>query len=276
MPSSNKKLLNDDTYLIDAHCHLDFEVFDPDRAQVLQRAKENNITDIIIPGTQYKYWDRIKVLCFEQNKKINDTHLHSCFGLHPYWTNSHKQSDLTTLEEYLVNNNAVALGECGLDFRPQHINKNNTDKATQTHFFEAQLGIANNLQLPVVIHAVNATQAVIESIKKLNPVSGMIHSFSGSSEQAKQLIDLNFLISIGGSVTYPQAKKLRKVVNELPLTSLLIETDAPDQSDYHNRNNRNEPAFLINTVKEIAQIKNETEEIIARESTNNAKQLFGI
>ncbi len=184
--------------------------------------------------------------------------------------------DITTLEKYLAKNESVALGECGLDFRPKHINNKQSDKKTQIEFFEAQLDIAKNLQLPVVIHSVNATEDVIQSIKKFKNLTGMIHSYSGSLEQAKQLIDINFLISISGSVTYDQAKKIKKVVSEIPLSSLLVETDAPDQTDQDSQKKRNEPAFLINTVKEISRLRNETERTIAQQTTINAKNLFKI
>ncbi len=286
MPSSEniiKHIPEKKPYLVDTHCHLDFEIFDKDREKVLQRAKDNHITDIIIPGTEKKYWDRINHLCTSNKEKINgadikrrNIKLHACYGLHPYWTESHQLQDITTLEKYLAKNESVALGECGLDFRPKHISNKSSDKKTQTEFFEAQLDIAKNLQLPVVIHSVNATEDVIQSIKKFKNLTGMIHSYSGSTEQAKQLIDLNFLISIGGSVTYDQANKIKKVVNEVPLSSLLIETDAPDQTDQHNQKKRNEPAFLINTVKEISRLRNETEQGIAEQTTINAKRLFKI
>ena len=270
--ATNKHLLND-ANLIDAHCHLDFEVFDEDREQALKRAEKNKITDIIIPGTQTKFWERINILCSTHNKKTNKIRLHPCYGLHPYWVHDHKQNDLKLLEAYLEKNKSVALGECGLDFRSQHT-KASTDKKKQIDFFEIQLDIANNQQLPVVIHSVNATQAIIESIKKFSNITGMIHSYSGSLEQAKQLIDLNFLISIGGSVTYPQAKKIRNIATELPLNALLVETDAPDQSDQNNQYSRNEPSFLVNTVKEIAQLRNENNETVAQQTTVNAKNLF--
>jgi TatD DNase family protein len=291
MPSSENMIKNvpeKKSYLVDTHCHFDFEIFDKDREQVLQRAKDNHITDIIIPGTQKKYWDRINHLCASNKEKINradikrrgikrrNIKLHACYGLHPYWTEWHQLQDIETLEKYLAKNESVALGECGLDFRPQHINNKNSVKKIQTEFFEAQLDIAKNLQLPVVIHSVNATEDVIQSIKKFKNLTGMIHSYSGSTEQAKQLIDLNFLISIGGSVTYDQAKKIKKVVSGIPLSSLLVETDAPDQTDQHNQKKRNEPAFLINTVKEISRLRNETEQSIAEQTTINARRLFKI
>lgn len=251
--------------LIDSHCHLDFEVFDNDRSDVLQRARDNNISDIVIPGTEKVFWDRIKQLC------KNHTQLHACYGLHPYWVSDHNKQDIEKLKEYIDSNRPVALGECGLDFRPQQ-----ADKKTQLYFFEAQLDIAESHQLPVVIHSVRATEAVIQTIKKFKKLKGMMHSYSGSQEQARQLIDLNFFISVGGSVTYDGAKNIKQVVKNIPLTSLLIETDAPDQPDEKNRGKRNEPAFIVNTVKVISEIRGESTDMIAEQTTINAKKLFAI
>ncbi|NOQ87335.1 MAG: YchF/TatD family DNA exonuclease [Gammaproteobacteria bacterium] len=251
--------------LIDSHCHLDFEVFDNDRSDVLQRARDNNISDIVIPGTEKVFWDRIKQLC------KNHTQLHACYGLHPYWVSDHNKQDIEKLKEYIDSNRPVALGECGLDFRPQQ-----ADKKTQLYFFEAQLDIAESHQLPVVIHSVRATEAVIQTIKKFKKLKGMMHSYSGSQEQARQLIDLNFFISVGGSVTYDGAKNIKQAVKNIPLTSLLIETDAPDQPDEKNRGKRNEPAFIVNTVKVISEIRGESTDMIAEQTTINAKKLFAI
>ncbi len=251
--------------LIDSHCHLDFELFDHDRPQVLQRAKDINISDIVIPGTERKYWDRVNKLC------ENTESLHACYGLHPYWLHQQDKQDIAQLENYLSTHNAIALGECGLDFRAQQ-----ADKKIQLTFFEAQLTIAENLKLPVVIHSVKASETVIQVIKKFKNLTGMIHSYSGSSEQAKQLIDLNFLISVSGSVTYDNAKKIKSVVKKIPLTSLLLETDAPDQPDKQHFGKRNEPAYLINTVKTISDLKQETAASIAQQTTMNAKNLFTI
>ena len=252
-------------HLIDSHCHLDFEAFDNDRSEVLQRAKDNNISDIVIPGTEKIYWHRINSLCKEYPQ------LHACYGLHPYWINNHNKQDIEKLKNYIDNNRPLALGECGLDFRPQQ-----ADKKIQLYFFEAQLDLAESCQLPVVIHSVNATEEVIKAIKKFKKLNGMVHSYSGSLEQARQLMDLNFYISISGSVTYDNAKKLRKVASSIPLTSLLIETDAPDQPDQKNSAKRNEPAYMINTVKAISELREEATDMVAEQTTINAKKLFGI
>ncbi len=253
------------TTLIDSHCHLDFKSFDDDRDRVIQRAQDNNIHGIVIPGTEKKFWARINALCSKYRQ------LHPCYGLHPYWVSGHEKQDIERLNSYIESNPAVAVGECGLDFRDRH-----ADKKTQLYFFEAQLEIAHNRRLPVVIHSVKATETVIQSIKKFKDLKGMIHSYSGSNEQARQLIDLGFFISVGGSVTYDNAKKIQSVVKEIPLTSLLLETDSPDQADSKNMNKRNEPAYLINTLDAISKLRDTSQTMIAQQTTKNAKTLFNI
>ena len=175
--------------LIDAHCHLDFEAFDHDRKAVMQRAKENNITDIIIPGTEKVYWDRVKNLCTEQLPA--DPKLHACYGLHPYWANKHHKQDIDKLRECIDTASAIAIGECGLDFRPHQ-----ADNKTQLYFFEAQLEIAEDSRLPGVIHSVRATETVSQMIKKWNKRNGIFHSYSGRAEQARQL-DLEGVAAAG-------------------------------------------------------------------------------
>lgn len=254
-----------DNEIIDAHCHLDFKAFDHNRDEVIQRAKKNNISHIIIPGTQQKYWQRIKTLCTDSK------YLHPCYGLHPYWVNEHKTNYIEQLDEFLETNQAIAVGECGLDFRREQ-----ADKSNQLSFFKAQLDIANNRQLPVVIHSVKATETVIKTLKKFKNLSGMIHSYSGSVEQAKQLIDLGFYISISGSVTYENAKKISTVTKEIPITSLIIETDAPDQADSSHHKERNEPSYLTNTLNTISKLREEPIETIAKQTKNNTKALFSL
>ena len=126
--------------LIDAHCHLDFNDFDKDLDDVIQRAKQNGISDIIIPGISVKNWGKIQTLC-DKNKN-----LHPCYGLHPYWAEQHKKSDIKKLEQFINSNSCIGIGECGLDYRPDQADKNK-----QQYFFEAQLDIAEQIKLPVII-----------------------------------------------------------------------------------------------------------------------------
>ena len=250
--------------LVDSHCHLDFEHFDADREQVIASARSAHVEKIIVPGTRRKYWARITQLCQREN-------LYACYGLHPYWVNQHTQQDLLELKTVLDENDCVAVGECGLDYRPGQ-----ADKSAQRDYFAAQLALATETGLPVVIHAVRATEDVIQTLKNFPQLRGMIHSYSGSLEQAKQLIDRGFYLSIGGAVTYDHAAKLQRVARHIPLTALLLETDAPDQPDSRHKNARNEPAYLVNTLEAIASLREETADEIAAVTTLNAEKLFGI
>jgi len=253
------------TPLIDAHCHLDFINFDKDRDEVLKRAKQNGISDIIIPGISANNWPKINTLC-EQNKN-----LHPCYGLHPYWVDQHKESDLEKLKQYINNKPCVAIGECGLDYRPEQ-----ADRKKQQYFFEAQLDIALEKKLPVVIHSVRATEDVIQQLRKRPELKGMVHSYSGSYEQALLLIDMGFYLSFGGAISYDRASKLRSIAGKIPLSALLIETDAPDQPDANHQHERNEPAYLIETLKVLTGLRNECSNEIAQQITNNSKALFNL
>jgi len=251
--------------IIDSHCHLDFDAFNGDRNAVIERALNQGIKHIIIPGVKRNSWDRIRAIC-DNNKQI-----HACYGLHPYLAGEHTDEDITQLRYWLDNNNCVAVGECGLDFR-----NNQADKQVQLKFFNAQLDIADKAAKPVVIHSVRATEDVINSIKIYPALRGMVHSYSGSYEQAMQLIDLGFYISFGGAITYDNARKSRATASSIPLDSILLETDAPDQPDADHFNQRNEPACLVNVLQCLSELRDEPIDEIAAQTTKNAQELFGI
>lgn len=251
--------------IIDSHCHLDFDDFNSDRNAVIERALSKGIKQIVIPGVKRNSWQFIREIC------DNNPQLHACYGLHPYLAGEHTDDDITQLRHWLDNNACVAVGECGLDYR-----KDLADKNLQLKFFNAQLDIAHAINKPVIIHSVRATEDVINSIKHYPGMRGMIHSYSGSYEQAIQLIDLGFYISFGGAISYDNARKLRATASDIPLGSILLETDAPDQPDADHFNQRNEPAYLVNVLKCLSELRDETIEEIATQTTANAKALFGI
>ena len=249
--------------LVDSHCHLDFEAFDSDRSAVIERARNSGISHIVVPGVQRKSWGTIRKIC------ENDDRLHACYGLHPYLAAAHDDADLGRLDDWLGMHSCVAVGECGLDYR-----KGQADRPVQMKFFSAQL--AHAIDKPVVIHSVRATEDVIKAVSRYQGLSGMVHSFSGSYEQAMRLVDLGFYISIGGAATYDRATKLRATAGRLPLEAMLLETDAPDQPDAAHHNQRNEPAYLVNVLECISSLRDEPVEQIAAQTTLNAKALFRI
>jgi len=240
--------------LIDSHCHLDLAVFDADRDAVLQRSWENGVTDVVVPAVQASGWEKIRSL----SDIGNLVNIHVAYGLHPVFERQHKLMDLMLLEALLRNENSIAVGECGLDFFIDHY-----DQLKQLEFFTGQLDLAIQFELPVIIHSRKSLDLVLKELRLRPSLTGVIHSFSGSIQQAKQLIDLGFFLGFGGPITYSRARKLRGLVAKLPLESLLLETDAPDQPDASHYKERNEPSWLPQIASCVAELKGISVESVA-------------
>jgi TatD DNase family protein len=251
--------------LVDSHCHLDAGEFDPDRAEVIARAREAGVRHQVIPAIDAQGWPKLRDICRAGEG------LHPAYGLHPMFLDSHRDEHLEQLREWLQRERPVAVGECGLDYFVEGL-----DGQRQQFFFEGQLELAREFDLPVIVHARRAVDAVIAAIRRVGGLRGVVHSFSGSEEQASQLWRAGFLIGLGGPVTYERAKRLRRVVASMPLEHLLLETDAPDQPDSAIRGQRNEPARLTEVLRTIAQLRGESEEHVAEVTSANAKRLFGL
>ncbi|MEN8180348.1 MAG: TatD family hydrolase [Pseudomonadota bacterium] len=251
--------------MIDSHCHFDDKSFDLDRPQALQRAHAAGVTEQVIPAVKAAWWPRIRQLCLDFPK------LHPTYGLHPMFLADHLPADLANLREWAMHELPVAIGECGLDF---YID--NPQPEQQQIYFEGQLELARELDLPVIIHARRSVEAVINTIRHFPGVRGVLHSYSGSEQQALRLIDLGFAMSFGGPITYERSKKLRRLIQALPLETILLETDAPDQPDSRHRGQRNEPAFLPTILKTISELRHEPLDIIEAQTSKNTRRLFRI
>jgi TatD DNase family protein len=251
--------------LIDSHSHFDDRRFDNDRADAWQRAQKAGVTAQIIPAVMAADWPRIKETC------ASFAGLYAAYGLHPMFWNEHKDIDLHTLVEWIEREQPVAIGECGLDFYME-----NPNRERQLELFEAQLEIASKYSLPVIIHARRAVEEVILSLQNYPGLRGAVHSYSGSLQQAMRLIEIGFLLSFGGPITYPKASRLHKLVAELPLEHIMLESDSPDQPDAKHQGQRNEPSYLPIILQQISEIRDEPAELIAAQTTVNAQQLFGI
>lgn len=251
--------------LVDSHAHVDADAFDDDRAQALERAADAGVRHIVVPATTAARWPRLNDLC--------DAHpaLHAAFGLHPMFLDEHREAHLASLPEWLHDHHAVAVGECGLDF---YIDDPQPD--CQRKYFRGQLEVARDLDLPIIVHARRAVEEVIHTVREVGHLRGVIHSFAGSREQARQLADLGFLVGIGGPVTYDRAKRLRRMVTDIPLDTLLLETDAPDQPGANRRGERNESAWLPDILHCIADLRDEDASTIAKATHDNAVRLFGL
>ncbi len=249
--------------LVDSHCHLDAQAFDADRAEVVSRAQSAGVHRIVVPATHADGWLGLREICSA------DGELHPAYGLHPMFLQQHAPAHLDRLREWIECERPVAIGECGLDYFVEGL-----DRDRQQRCFDAQLRLARDFDLPLIVHARRAVDAVIASIRKVGGLRGVVHSFSGSRQQAQQLWELGFLIGLGGPVTYERAQRLRRLAAVMPIDCLLLETDAPDQPDAGIRGQRNEPARLAKVCDTVAALRGETPEAIAAATTANAVRLF--
>ena len=249
--------------LVDSHSHLDTGEFDRDRADVIARAQASGVVRQIVPAIDAAGWPKLRDVC------AVDAGLFPAYGLHPMFLASHQPAHLHSLRDWIQCERPVAIGECGLDFYIPDL-----DAALQQQYFNGQLALAKEYDLPLIVHARRAVEAVIVSLKRFDGVRGVVHSFSGSIEQARQLWNLGFLIGLGGPVTYERANRLRRLAAMMPIEYLLLETDAPDQPDARHRGQRNEPARLTNILQTIAQLRRQDPEGIAAATTANAERLF--
>lgn len=257
--------------IIDSHTHIDFDEFKEDRNDVIQRAHNTGVDKIIISSTVSGRWSLIKNIC-EQNK----FRCYPAYGLHPMFMGQHKinsdYDDIDNLKEWLNQNYSVAIGEIGLDFYIEEADEKNKKK--QIELFNAQLDVASEFKLPVIIHARKSLDIVLKHLRRFPTLQGSIHSFSGSLQQANQLMDLGFYLSFGGPITYDRATRLHHLIKTIPLDYLLVETDSPDQPSSEHHAKRNEPSFIHEVIEKIAKLKNRDKESIALETTKNAIKLF--
>lgn len=251
--------------LVDSHCHFDAAEFDPDRPAALARARSAGVLQQVVPAVAAAGWPKLRDICRA------DAGLFPAYGLHPMYLREHRPGHLDELRDWIERERPVAVGECGLDFFVEGL-----DADAQQACFEGQLQLAREFDLPAIVHARRAVDAVIATIKRVGKLRGVVHSYSGSVEQARQLFEQGFLIGLGGPVTYERANRLRRLAATLPLESLLLETDAPDQPDARHRGERNEPARLPFVCTTIAALRGADPGEIARITSENAQRLFAL
>lgn len=249
--------------LVDSHSHIDLAAFDADREEVIARARAVGVLRQVVPAVHRGSWEGLRAVC------ARCPGLFPAYGLHPMFLAHHQPSDLEALEDWIERESPVAVGECGLDFFVEGL-----DPAAQRHYFNRQLEIARDAGLPVILHARRALDEVIASLRRVGGLGGVVHSFSGSPEQANALWRLGFCIGIGGAVTHERAQRLRRVVAGMPIEQLLLETDAPDQPDAAWRGRRNEPARLAEILSVVARIRGEDETHVSSATTVNAERVF--
>jgi TatD DNase family protein len=256
----------------DSHCHLQDPKFGRDLSGVIERARSANVTTVVVPGYDMDS-SRRAVEIAEANDGIFAT-----IGVHPHDAKTLTPGDLSTLATLAETPRVVGIGEIGLDFY-----RNLSPPAAQYRAFREQLLLARELALPVVIHSRDADEAAFEVLAEhaeavaehgQDRPLGMMHCFAGDLALAKRYIALGFLISIAGPVTYANAEATREVAREIPLDSLLIETDAPYLTPYPLRGKRNEPAYVVEAARFIAELRGEPPETISAATADNAARLF--
>ncbi len=228
--------------ITDIHCHLDLDYYD-DLDSILENAKNNDVGKLIYNGTN-----------IYNNKYVLDIiskydNVYGAIGFHPTELDEVKESDYEFLEREIQNKKIVAIGEIGLDYHYP-----DTDKELQKRHFIRQLELAKKYDIPVIIHSRDAIQDTYDLVKKYK-VRGVLHCYSGSVEMAREFIKLGIYISIGGVVTFKNAKNVIDVIKDIDLSYLLVETDSPYLTPEPYRGKRNEPAYVIYVVKKIAQIR---------------------
>lgn len=261
-------------YLVDTHCHLDFDAFDLDREQVIESARQSGVRLIINPSVDIDSSKRILELTGIYPE------LYAAVGVHPNDSDQWSESSILELGELAQHEKVVAIGEIGLDYYWKK-----APVELQKKIFFEQLDLAKMLELPVIIHNREASDDILailgewqEDLARLSsPLAarpGVLHSFSGEAHHAEKAIEHNFLIGITGPVTFKNARSLQHLVAELPLDHLLVETDSPFLTPHPFRGQRNEPGRVLIVAEKIAELHGCTFENVVKSTTANARRLF--
>lgn len=255
--------------LIDTHTHIDYPDFDADRPEVIARSHSAGVARALIMGVTHENWQRSWHLA------ISDERLFAAFGMHPIYLEQHQDSHLPELrrwlERFASHPKCCAVGEIGLDYFLKDL-----DRPRQQTLLEAQLDLAAEFDKPVLLHVRKAHAAMIATLKRWKlPRAGIVHSFAGSAEEAREYIKLGFKLGLGGAATWPQANRLRKVVAELPASALVLETDSPDMAPSFQAYQRNSPEYLPQICQLLAELRGESAEQLAETCLHNTCELFG-
>lgn len=252
---------------IDSHCHLDFDCFSEELDALLANLKHKKINKLIIPSTQASRWSSV------ENLAMSDHALYYSLGIHPHFLASLQTQDVPLLKQMLLKRDSkcVAVGEIGLDkYAP-------ADLVLQESVFIQQLQIAQQIQLPIILHCVKMQGRVLALLKEYKfTQGGVYHAFSGSLEVAHEFIKLGFKLGVGGVITYPNSTKTRHTFANLPLQSLVLETDAPDMPIYQQQTEMNSPLNVIAIFNCLATLRSEPKSQLATQLYQNTHNIFSL
>ena len=256
--------------LIDSHAHIDAPQFDDDREAMLQRCRDAGVQTLLAIGTGPGPKKLDAALPYaEQHDWIYTT-----VGIHPHDAKEVTQTHLDELVRLARHPKVIAWGEIGLDYFYDH-----SPRETQAEIFRVQMELAHAAKLPIIIHCRDAWDDCLDQIErhwKSTALAGILHCFTGSIQHAKRGLDMGFLVSFAGNSTYPKAQSIRDVAAQLPLDRILIETDAPYLAPQPFRGKRNEPAYVAEVAKTLANVRNLAPEDIAATTASNFRRFFGI
>lgn len=251
---------------IDSHCHLDFNDFEEDFNEIIERAKENGVTTILNAGNNINELDN--------QLKISEKYPFICtaVGVHPHNASEYENIKAADIIAKTTHKKVVGIGECGLDYYYDY-----SPRETQIKVFIEHILAAQETGLPLIIHTRDADDdmiAILDEHYKKTPFTGEIHCFSSSKRLADFALSIGFYLSASGIITFNKSVELRDIFQEVPLDRLLVETDAPFLAPIPKRGRRNEPSFVIHTTEKLAQIKNISLEKLADITSNNFFRLF--
>lgn len=249
---------------VDSHCHLDDSKFDEDRDAAIERALEAGVTRLLAIGTGNGPPDLEGALRLAERHP----HIYATIGVHPHDASKATDETFAKLRDLAGHPKVLAVGEIGLDYHYDF-----SPRDVQRAVFDRQLAIASEAGKPIVIHTREAWEDTLAQITALSH-GGIMHCFTGDATQARQALALGFHISLGGVLTFPKAEGLRQAAAIVPDDRLLIETDCPYLAPVPHRGKRNEPAFVVETARRLAQVRNTTIDHIAGLTTQNFNRLF--
>ena len=259
---------------IDTHCHLDAPEFAQNLPGVIQAAISKNVQAILLPAVTASDCQQVRELANQYSQLIPG--LVYTLGIHPLYTNQAKEGDISILEKEITQSLAdprfVGIGEIGLDYFVEGL-----DPHKQEYFLNAQLDLAQQFQLPVILHVRRSQDAILKALRRRKISGGIAHAFNGSFQQAEQFIELGFKLGFGGAATYERALQIRRLLTELPIDSIVTETDAPDIPPAWLREEGiafNEPSFLPRIARELVSIRGVSETDFAAVVWRNAMQVL--
>lgn len=251
--------------LVDTHCHLNHEQFAEDSDEVIARAKAAGVERMIVVGFDLPSSEQALALADQYRE------LYAAVAVHPHDAKSYDQASEERLRELAQNPKAIAIGEIGLDYHYDF-----SPRDAQFAAFKAQLALAGQLRLPVIIHCREAYGDTLDILEQEmdRSISGVMHCWGGDIAEAERALGLGMYLGIGGTVTFKNAENVRQAARLCPPNRLLLETDAPYLAPVPHRGKRNEPAFTALVAEKIAEIRNEDKELVTTATTKNAQRLF--